>query len=181
MNEETKKMYAFGYGVPLLIAFFMIFGILHRDFGYSNFWVLILSFGLMLLVISKTAQLKPIYNLWIFVVLGLILGFKLKMGISVVFIVFWLCAFLILLATLKDVVLLKPIYEKWMKIAHLIGTVISGAILCVVFYCVFTPVGILLRILQRDLLHRKIEKDKSSYWIDKEAEVFDRKRYQQQF
>ena len=75
----------------------------------------------------------------------------------------------------------EMIYVRWMKVAHMIGTVVTAVILCVVFYAVFGIAGIILRVLKKDLLDRSIEPQKASYWQKRFSEAFDKKRYTQQF
>jgi len=60
-----------------------------------------------------------------------------------------------------------------MKVAHFVGNVISSLVLALMFYLVFAPVGIVLRLIGKDLLNRTIEKEKDSYWIRKEKEAFE--------
>ena len=77
--------------------------------------------------------------------------------------------------------LLKPLYRKWMMVAHLIGNVVTAVILCVVFYFVFGMAGIVLRLLRKDLLDRAIEPKRDSYWTKKEAPAFNKVNYTKQF
>jgi len=76
---------------------------------------------------------------------------------------------------------LKPVYDKWMVVAYFIGTVITTIILFILFYFVFGFVGIMLRLLNKDLLDREIDSQKVSYWKDKERDIFNRENYLKQF
>jgi len=76
---------------------------------------------------------------------------------------------------------LKSFYTQWMKVAHFIGNIISTIVLCVIFYLVFGLVGIVLRLLRKDFLECKIEKDRESYWIKREEAAFDKMRYTKAF
>ena len=53
--------------------------------------------------------------------------------------------------------LLKYIYYIWMSFALILGSVMSRVILAIVFLVVFVPVGIVMRILNKDPLHRSIQ------------------------
>jgi len=181
MDKERKDLYTFGYGISLLIAFLLTFRVLHRFYGFSSFLVLIGSFIFLMFIITKIASLKPIYNFWILGVHLMVAVLKIRTGFSFSSVLLLGTAILVLCLTIIKIDLMEPIYLKWMKVAHFIGTVISGIILSVLFYIVFAPVGIFLRIIKKDLLNQNIEKDTESYWIKKEAEKFDPKRYQQQF
>ena len=58
-------------------------------------------------------------------------------------------------------------YKLWVKLGELIGGVISKIILVIMFYGLFTPIAIVLKILGKDLLHKKMDKKSHSYWIDR--------------
>jgi uncharacterized protein involved in cysteine biosynthesis len=76
---------------------------------------------------------------------------------------------------------LKPVYIVWMSLAFVLGWVNTRLILAVIFYLVFTPVGIILRLLRKDLLERRIEKGKISYWKKKETLKESPLQYERQF
>lgn len=76
---------------------------------------------------------------------------------------------------------LKPIYFLWMKLAFILGWINTRLILIIIFYLVFTPIGILMKIFRIVLLDLKIEKDKSSYWRKKELKEFTPLDYERQF
>lgn len=63
-------------------------------------------------------------------------------------------------------VLLRPVYIAWMRFAFILGWINTRVILVVLFYLVFTPIGLLMRLFRVDLLERKNKAD--SYWKKKE-------------
>ena len=63
---------------------------------------------------------------------------------------------------------MKPIYVAAMKMAGVLGYINTKIILSVVYYLIFTPIGIFLKIMGKDLLDEKIDTNQVSYWIDKE-------------
>lgn len=77
--------------------------------------------------------------------------------------------------------ILKPAYIVWMKLAFLLSWLNTRIILLVVFYLIFAPAGIILRLFKVDLLERKIDKEKQSYWRKKEPRIFNRGDYHRQF
>jgi hypothetical protein len=77
--------------------------------------------------------------------------------------------------------LLKPIYYLWMGIAVAIGFVMTRVILTIFFFLVLTPVGLVFRLIGRDALHRQLDREADSYWIDKEYPITDRSRYEKFF
>ncbi|MCK5580178.1 MAG: hypothetical protein KAJ18_02780 [Candidatus Omnitrophica bacterium] len=76
---------------------------------------------------------------------------------------------------------LIPFYKKWMKVVHFIGTIITTVLLSVLFYSIFGVVGIILRLLRKDLLDRKLEPDCASYWHKRPKEAFNKQHYIRQF
>ncbi len=64
----------------------------------------------------------------------------------------------------------------WMKFAEKLGAVVTYLIMLITFYCIFTPIGLLLKLIGKDLLQRKLDPSKQSYW-DKTTPLTDKKRY----
>lgn len=56
------------------------------------------------------------------------------------------------------------VYRAWMRGAMPMGWVVSHVLLGVVFYGVITPIGLLLRLMGRDLLGLKFDRGAASYW-----------------
>ena len=76
---------------------------------------------------------------------------------------------------------LRPVYAAWMKIAHLIGWVNTRVLLMCIFYVIISPIGLLMKIFGKDLLAKKIDKGKKSYWIKIEQKDVDLTQYGKQF
>ena len=62
--------------------------------------------------------------------------------------------------------LLSPLNNLWFKFGIFLGKTISPIIMGIIFYLVVTPIGLIMRILGKDLLNLKYNKNKS-YWIEK--------------
>ncbi len=62
--------------------------------------------------------------------------------------------------------ILTPLNLIWFKFGIFLGSVISPLIMCIIFFFVVTPIGLLMRILKKDLLNLKFNSSKS-YWIKK--------------
>lgn len=60
---------------------------------------------------------------------------------------------------------LAPAEWAWMKLARLLGTVMTFVVLTLTFYLVLTPVGVLVRLLGKDLLTMKFDRAAASYWV----------------
>ena len=75
-------------------------------------------------------------------------------------------------------VLLKPVYIAWMKLAYLLGWVNTRLILIIIFYLVFTPIGLVMKLFGIDPLERKINRKEKSYWKKMELS---KPNYEKQF
>ena len=62
--------------------------------------------------------------------------------------------------------ILTPLNRLWFKFGLLLGKFISPLIMGIIFFVVVTPIGIIMRLLKKDLLNLKYNK-KETYWIDK--------------
>ena len=67
--------------------------------------------------------------------------------------------------------LLTPLNLLWFKFGIILGVVIAPLVMGVVFFLVITPTGFIMRIMGKDLLRKKYDKKKETYWIkyDKSA------------
>tara|TARA_B100001093_G_scaffold496835_1_gene543011 strand:- start:776 stop:1159 length:384 start_codon:yes stop_codon:yes gene_type:complete len=81
---------------------------------------------------------------------------------------FWslLVSLVFLILGLLNSNILTPLNKVWFKFGILLGKVISPIIMGIIFFFVVTPIGLLMRILKKDLLNLKYNNDKS-YWIEK--------------
>ncbi len=61
--------------------------------------------------------------------------------------------------------LLKPLYIGWMTLAFALGWINTRIILGIVFYLIFTPVGLMMRLFQKDSMGLRFDKQAASYWI----------------
>ena len=62
--------------------------------------------------------------------------------------------------------ILTPLNKAWFKFGIFLGKIISPLIMGIIFFLVVTPIGILMKMLKKDLLNLKFNKHKS-YWIEK--------------
>lgn len=77
--------------------------------------------------------------------------------------------------------LLRPVYRLWMKFAFALAWINTRILLGLFFYLVMTPVGLVLRMMGKDLLDDRIDRRARSYWIRREATPFDAERYRRLF
>lgn len=64
--------------------------------------------------------------------------------------------------------LLAGFNRQWTKLGILLGKVVSPIALGIMFYFVFAPVGLLMRLSGKDPLRLKREADAASYWIQRQ-------------
>tara|TARA_B100000401_G_C52179738_1_gene427213 strand:- start:29 stop:412 length:384 start_codon:yes stop_codon:yes gene_type:complete len=60
--------------------------------------------------------------------------------------------------------ILSPLNKMWFKLGLFLGKIISPLIMGIIFFIVVTPIGIIMRLFNKDLLNLKYNKEKS-YWI----------------
>ena len=59
--------------------------------------------------------------------------------------------------------------KLWIKFGILLGRIISPIVMGLVFFFVVTPIGVLVRILKKDVMGLK--RGASSYWINREDKL----------
>jgi hypothetical protein len=62
--------------------------------------------------------------------------------------------------------ILSPLNKAWFKLGVYLGNIISPMIMAIIFFFLITPIGLLMRILNKDLINLK-KGNKKSYWIKK--------------
>ena len=62
--------------------------------------------------------------------------------------------------------ILTPLNKLWFKFGILLGKIVSPLIMGIIFFLVVTPIGLIMRLLGKDVLNLKYNKNKS-YWIEK--------------
>ncbi|MFQ5527094.1 MAG: SxtJ family membrane protein [Thermoanaerobaculia bacterium] len=63
---------------------------------------------------------------------------------------------------------IKPLFIGLSVIAFPIGIVLGTVALAIVYYLMITPIGLVFRLIGRDPLHRKFDRETPSYWIKRE-------------
>tara|TARA_A100000164_G_C21486659_1_gene576005 strand:- start:117 stop:503 length:387 start_codon:yes stop_codon:yes gene_type:complete len=104
------------------------------------------SFGLVFFVVFLIVTLYPLTNgeeirIW-------------SLMISIIFLIFGLI----------NSQILTPLNKLWLKFGILLGKIISPLIMGIIFFLVVTPIGLFMRLLGKDLLKLKYNRNKS-YWI----------------
>ena len=76
-------------------------------------------------------------------------------------------SFLFLILGLLNSKILTPLNKLWFRFGLFLGKIISPIIMGVIFFLVVTPIGLLMRLFGKDVINLKLNKKKSSYWIEK--------------
>ena len=87
----------------------------------------------------------------------------------------WACVFIavalaLLLVTLLNSDALLPLNKLWMRFGLLLGMIVSPIVLGFIFFGLFTPISILMRLSGRDELRLKFAQ-KASHWISREEPI----------
>jgi hypothetical protein len=94
---------------------------------------------------------------------------------------FWCIGIVILLMGLTKPRLLGPIHKGWMGMSFLMGFLMTHVILALLYYLVFTPMGLVMRIVRKDPLKLKRDHSAESHWIKRTRREFTRERYEKMF
>jgi hypothetical protein len=62
--------------------------------------------------------------------------------------------------------ILTPLNKLWFKFGIFIGKIVSPLIMGIIYFFVVTPIGLTLKIFNKDVLRLKFNKN-NSYWIEK--------------
>ena len=112
----------------------------------------------------------------VFFIVFLILGFwpitdgrEIRIWLVVISLVF------LILGMMKSK-LLTPLNQLWFKIGMMLGAIVAPIVMGAVFFLVVTPIGIFMRLMGKDLLNRKYNKKKETYWITRRTSIGSMKR-----
>ena len=61
---------------------------------------------------------------------------------------------------------LTPLNIIWFKFGLFLGKIVSPLIMGIIFFIVVTPIGVLMRLLNKDILNLKYNNN-TTYWIEK--------------
>ena len=63
--------------------------------------------------------------------------------------------------------ILTPLNKIWFKFGIILGNIISPIVMGIIYFIVVTPIALILKVFNKDVLNLKKTKN-SSYWINKE-------------
>ena len=76
---------------------------------------------------------------------------------------------------------LKPVYWIWMIFGIILGWFMTRLILSLLFYIIFTSIGLTLRFFGKQFLELRWDKSKESYWNFRTNEHLQNENYEKQF
>ena len=71
-----------------------------------------------------------------------------------------------LLAFVAPKLLVLP-NKLWFKFGLLIGSIVAPIVMAFVYFVIVLPTGLIMRLLGKDLLKQKLDKNAKSYWIER--------------
>lgn len=77
--------------------------------------------------------------------------------------------------------LLKPVYEKWLRMAHLIGRLVTIVMLTLAYYLVITPSALIKRIFGGRPLPTRPDRELASYWVPRSEPAQPKERFIKRF
>ena len=92
----------------------------------------------------------------------------------------WIGGGLIVVGTLLPAVV-RPLFYAWMGLAFVLGAIMTRVILTIFFFIVLLPVGLFFKLIGRDALERKIDRNATTYWKEKNYAIDDRSRLEKFF
>ncbi len=78
-------------------------------------------------------------------------------------------------------IVITPLYIVFTLLGLVLGWVNTRVLLGLIFLVAFTPLGLLFRLIGRDPLKRKLDRQAASYWTRVGDEPYDRTHYERQY
>jgi hypothetical protein len=107
-------------------------------------------------------------------------GYFLKESSIVAVCMFLVLAVTFFLVTVIKADLLLPLNKLWMHFGLLLGKIVSPIVLGVIFFGLFTPVALVMRIVGRDELRLKVKK-LPSFWKPRKESTPSSTQFKNQF
>jgi hypothetical protein len=116
-----------------------------------------------------------------FTVIFLVIGTYIFSGTQVIisYVLFALSA-IFLLVTLVNAEFLLPFNKLWMRLGLLIGLIVSPVVMGVIFFGLFAPISLLMKLFGRDELRLKM-KSRQSYWKERNTDVSQSDTFKHQY
>jgi hypothetical protein len=108
------------------------------------------SFGFVFSIVFLIVSLYPLINSEDFRIWALV--------VSIIF---------FLLAFLAPKIFILP-NKLWFKFGLLIGSIVAPIVMAFVYFVTVLPTGLIMRLLGKDLLSQKLDKNAKSYWFKRD-------------
>ena len=95
--------------------------------------------------------------------------------------IFFVIGIILFLPAIAIPFVLKPVYWIWMIFAIILGWIMTRVILSLLFFLIFTPIGLTLRFFGKQFLELRWDKSKESYWNFRTNEHLKKENYEKQF
>ncbi|MBN1879999.1 hypothetical protein JW823_07805 [bacterium] len=76
---------------------------------------------------------------------------------------------------------LRPVNTVFLIISLIIGWIMTRLVLIILFFGLFFPVGVILRLMGKDSMRLKLDRQNESYWILRSEDEFDPARCRRLF
>ena len=76
-----------------------------------------------------------------------------------------LFAFIFLILGIMESKLLSTFNRFWFKFGMMLGAIVAPIVMGAIFFMVVTPIGLFMSMIGKDLLNKKHDKKKETYWI----------------
>ena len=101
-------------------------------------------------------------------VFALLSSYFLFVGLnSIAYVMFTITVFFLLTTLIKADTLL-PLNKLWMQLGLLLGMIVSPIVLGIIFFGLFTPMSLLMKLFRRDELRLKLVADRKSHWKERD-------------
>jgi Mg2+/Co2+ transporter CorB len=107
------------------------------------------SFGIVFSVVFLIVSLYPLIDSGVLRIWALV--------VSTIF---------LLLAYVAPTILSIP-NKFWFKFGILLGSIVAPIVMTLVYFITVVPTGVIMRLLGKDLLKQKLDKNAKSYWIER--------------
>tara|TARA_B110000014_G_C19918003_1_gene474923 strand:- start:251 stop:658 length:408 start_codon:yes stop_codon:yes gene_type:complete len=99
---------------------------------------------------------------------------------SIAYVMFAITMFFLLTTLIKADALL-PLNKLWMQLGLLLGMIVNPIILGIIFFGLFTPISLLMKLFRRDELRLKLVTDRDSHWKKRNADYAQTNIFKHQF
>lgn len=120
------------------------------------------------------------FGLFFSVIFLLCAAYLFNMGSNVLTFVFVVLAVIFAVLAFTKSAILLPLNRLWMRFGLLLGLIVSPIVLGVIFFGMFTPIGVAMRLFGRDELHLK-SKSAATYWKIRDPVEFSTVSFKNQF